>query len=187
MERHDCEFYGTPTGQVMMSNSDSPLKIYEESDREFTLAMIEHIGGFYPEAMTALSKTYESSRKNRRYFEYLIVHRFIRCNFNEYDSRLDIDSMGCFRFEFVPCPMRGECKYCGVICNPSFNAKLSPKEIEVMKMFYRGSSIEHIAESLFIAMSTVKKHKRNVLERLKLHSLSEFLSYASKNHLFDNE
>lgn len=187
MELRDFEFYGTPNGQVMISGAGSALKVYCETDREFTLSMIERISEFYPEAMAALSKTYESSRKNPHYFEYLIVHRFIRCNFNEYDSRSDIDSKGCFRFEFVQCPLRGECKYCNVICNPAFNAKLSPREQEVMRLFYSGKDVEEISELLFIAMDTVKKHKRNALERLKMHSLKEFLTYANSNRLFENE
>lgn len=187
MELLNFEFYGTPTGQVMITSGNSSLKVYEQTDRSFTMAMLERISEFYPEAMEALSKTYEASRPNRIYYEYLIVHRFIRCNFNEYDSRSDVDSRGCFRFEFVPCPLRGECKYCNVICNPAFNAKLSPRETEVMKLFYNNFSIEEISEKLFIAMDTVKKHKRNALERLKMHSLAEFMTYANKNRLFENE
>jgi DNA-binding CsgD family transcriptional regulator len=187
MELHNFEFYGTTVGQVMISSADSSLKVYEQTDREFTVAMIERISEFYPEAMVALSKTYESSRQNLHYYEYLIVHRFIRCNFNEYDSRADIDSRGCFRFEFVSCPLRGECKYCNIICNPSFNAKLSPREQDVMKLYYQGLGVEEISERLFISMVTVKKHKRNALERLKMHSLNEFLTYANKNRLFENE
>lgn len=178
------EFYATPEGEIMVSSEGNPLKVYEMSDRELTTFMIERLSNFYPDALEALSKTYEKSKQNKIYFEYLIVHRFIRCNFSAYDSRPDIQD-GCFKFEFVPCPLRGECKYCNVICNPSFNSNLSLREMEVMKLYFNSVPEEKIAEMLFISIYTVKKHKRNVLEKLSLHSLSEFISHASKFKMFE--
>ena len=185
MKLNDLEFYGTPSGDVMISGAGSPLKVYEISDRDFTTAMIERLSEFYPDALRALSEYYEKSKANRAYYEYLMIHRFIRCNFNEYDSRSDIDAQGYFRFEFVPCPLRGECKFCNVICSPKFNAKLSDREMQVMKLYFQSHTPEEIADQLFISICTVKKHKRNSLERLKMHSLQEFVSYAAKNKMFD--
>lgn len=181
------EFYATPSGEVMVSSEGNPLKVYEVADRDLTMFMIERLSNFYPKALEALSKTYEKSIANKLYYEYLIVHRFIRCNFSEYDSRPDVDHNGCFKFEFVPCPLRGECKYCNIICNPSFNAKLSAREMEVMSLYFKSMSTEEIADRLFISICTVKKHKRNALERLKMHSLTEFLTYAAHNKIFENE
>jgi len=187
MKLSDYEFYGTPSGDVMLSSNDHPLKVYEVADREFTQAMLEKIGEFYPEAFSSLAKHYEKSKANRGYFEYLIVHRFIRCNFNVYDSRTDVDAHGCFRFEYVPCPLRGECKLCGVVCSPSFNSKLSERELQVMKLYFHSVPEDAIADTLFISVFTVRKHKRNALERLGLHSLSEFIAFAAKNKMFEND
>lgn len=179
------EFYGTPTGDVMLSSPEQPLKVYEVADREFTQSMLNHLHEFYPEAFLALGKYYEKSRANKGYFEYLIVHRFIRCNFFVYDSRLDVDKNGCFRFEFVPCPLRGECLLCGVVCSPKFNSKMSDRERQVMEMFYQSIPEEAIADRLYLSIFTVRKHKRNALARLGLHSLTDFISYASKNKIFE--
>lgn len=187
MKLHDFEFYGTPEGNVMISGHGRPLKIYEPSDRELTMAMVERLGEQYPEALSALGETYERSKNNRHYYEYLMVHRFIRCNFKEYDSKSDIDNQGNFRFEFVPCPLRGECKYCNVICNPKLNTKLSDREYQVMKLYYESYTAEQIADMLYRSICTIKKHKRNVLERLNMHSIQEFTSYAAKNRMFENE
>lgn len=186
IELRSIECYGTPTGKVMIS-CESGLKIYEVEDRDFTEAMLELIQNFYPAAFKALSELYLPSKPNRTYYEYLIVHRFIRCNFNEYDNKKDICSEGSFNFEFVQCPLRGECKLCGVVCNPAFNSKLSERETEVMKLYYRSYPAEKIADMLFISIQTVIKHKRNSLQKLNLHSLSEFISLASRNKMFDND
>ena len=183
----EFEFYGTPEGDVMISCKKYPLKKYEESDRDFTLFMIDRIRDFYPTAHAALCREYERSKPNRGYYEYLIVHRFIRCNFKEYDARPDVDIHGTFRFEFVSCPLRGECKYCNIVCNPTFNAKLSPAESRVMSNLCQGDSIEQVSDKLYISINPVKKHKRNAMERLGIHSFSEFALFANKNKIFDRD
>lgn len=171
----------------MLRSELSGLKVYEDSDREFTTLMIEKIGTLYPEALGRLSKLYEKSKSNLSYFEYKIVHRFIRCNFKEYDDVLDVDSHGHFRFECVSCPLRGECIDEGVVCKPKFNSKLSSRELEVMKLVFESIPAPTIAEMLSISVFTVKKHIRNSLERLKLHSMHDFVSYAAKNRMFEHE
>ncbi len=187
MKLCNVEFYVTPSGQIMIESEEHGLKIYETEDRWFTEFMLENISNFFPEAYKALSEIYAPSKLNRSYYEYLIVHRFIRCNLSEYDNRKDIDHNGIFRLEFVKCPLRGECKACDIICNPKFNSKLSAREESVMKLYYQSISTEEIADRLFISIETVKKHKRNSLQKLGLHSLTEFISLASRNKMFEND
>jgi DNA-binding NarL/FixJ family response regulator len=55
-----------------------------------------------------------------------------------------------------------------------------------MRLFYESVPEEEIAEQLFISVFTVRRHKHNALERLGVHSLSEFISYASQHRLFDD-
>jgi len=57
MKLSDYEFYGTPSGDVMLSSNDHPLKVYEVADREFTQAMLEKIGEFYPDAFSSWQST----------------------------------------------------------------------------------------------------------------------------------
>ena len=187
MDLLSIEFYGTPDGQVMIQQLDKPLEIYEQSNKAFTVLMIDRISTFYPEAFKKLSEHYKASAKNPGYYQFLIVHRFIRCNFKEFDNQQDVDHHGIFRFEFVSCPLRGECQYCGIICQPKFNSSLSDREKDVMRMYFESYKPEEIAEKLFISPATVLKHKRNSLEKLGLHKLSEFISFASRNKLFNND
>ena len=186
MELINFEFYGTPTGSVVISEKDKVLRVYEQSEQDFTGAMLERINNFYPEAFKALNETYSPVQMNKLYFDYKMVHRFIRCNFSEYDNKADVDQDGIFKFEFIPCPMRGECKFCGIICSPKFNTKLSEREMQVMKLYSTSYRAEKIADTLFISIETVRKHKRNSLQKLGLHSLSEFITYAAKNQIFEN-
>jgi DNA-binding CsgD family transcriptional regulator len=180
------EFYGTPSGGVMIEDNTGAPRIYEQSDREFTTAMLEKISSFYPDAFKALTETYAPVKANKLYYEYKMVHRFIRCNFSEYDNKPDVNPDAVFKFEYISCPMRGECKYCGIICNPKFNSKLSEREMQVMRLYSQSFKAEKIADVLFISIETVKKHKRNSLQKLGLHSLPEFLTYASNNQMFES-
>lgn len=189
MDLRNTEFYATSKGRIMIEDGILPLREYEQSDKDFTAEMLEKIKEFYPEAFAALCESFTPSRLNKDFYEYRMVHRFIRCNFSEYDITPDVDNNGVFRFEFVKCPQRGdmgECKHCGIICNPKFNSKLSEREEEVMKRFYYSERVQDIADALCISIETVKKHKRNALLRLKLHSLSDFVSYAARNKMYES-
>jgi len=179
----NIEFYGTPSGEVLISEGNSH-KLYEIEDRAFTDAMLDYIQNFYAEAYKALCECYSKSKLNRTYFEYLIVRRFIKCNFLEYDNKNDIDENESLNFEFVPCPLRNECKYCNIICSPKFNTSLSESELRVMKLYYKGLKKEEIAENLYLSILTVQTHKRNVFTKLKINSLSEFIIFANNNKLF---
>lgn len=185
MKASNIEFYGTPSGEVMIMEHGKPLRKYiEEKEYDLTSEMLEYISEFYPEAFSALAELYTQSERNRRHFEYKMVHRFIRCNFKEFDNTADIDHRGVFRFEFINCPLRGECKFDKVICQPKFDTKLSNRQLEVMQYYFNGFKANEIADKMNISITTVETHKTNSLRKLGLHSLSEFNSYAAKHHIF---
>ena len=185
MKNNKFEFYGTPEGEVIISENGTH-RTYEQEDRAFTVYMLNLIKTFYPEAEKALNEVYAKSQLNRSYFEYLKVRRFIKCNFFQFDNVPDIDDDAC-KFEFVPCPLRGECKYCDIICNAKFDTKLSDRENEVMKLYCKGFRTDEIAEQLFRSIETVKTHKRNALQKSKMCSLTDFITYAQKNHIYGND
>ena len=114
-----------------------------------------------------------------------MVRRFCKCNFGELDNTSrDIDKNGGFNFERVKCPMRGECKYEGIICCPQFYSHISNAEMRVMQMVYQGANNEEIADKLYLSPHTVKNHIKSVYIKLDIHEKSEFIQYAHKNNLF---
>ena len=179
------EFYGTPEGEVIISENDVHRN-YDIKDRDFTAYMLDRIKTFHSEAYRALCETYAKSQLNRSYYEYLIVRRFVKCNFFQFDNVPDLED-GVFKFEFVPCPLRGECKYDHIICCAKYDTKLTDRENEVMKLYCKGLRTDEIAEMLFISIETVKTHKRNALQKSKMGSLTDFVTYASKNHIYGND
>lgn len=157
-----------------------------EKDTEVIQELISAIRERYPEAYKALAKEYQKSALNVPYYQYLIVRRFCKCNFGKLDTtKYDIDNLGRYNFEKVECPLRGECKYDGIICNPKFNSKLSPSEERVMKLIYQGFSKEEVGDKLCLSPNTIKQHVKSAYCKLKVHDKGEFVKLAKDNNLFN--
>lgn len=155
-----------------------------EKNRELIEEILQRIENFYPKAYRALTESYEKSQLNQPYFNFLRVRRFLKCNFGDLDTSDHDDQEGVFNFEKIHCPLRGECKFDGIICMPKFNSKLSDAELRVMRLYYNNESIDRIADHLYLSGHTVRNHIKASYAKLGVHSQAEFIAYANKNHLF---
>lgn len=165
------EFYVSPNGRVMVDEEDVPVqKEYTEDDQELTNFVLGLIMTQYPNAYEALCKEYEKSSPNRRHYNFLRVHRFIRCNFGKFDG-LTWDIEGTvLHLEDTPCPLKwGECPTKGVICRPK-PFGLTSRESEVAKMSSCGYSYDEISDELEITHSTIKNTIQRIKEKLHLAS-----------------
>jgi two-component system NarL family response regulator len=63
--------------------------------------------------------------------------------------------------------------------------KLTPRELEVLKLVAEGMSNKDVAAELAISENTVKNHVRNILEKLHLHSRMEAVMFAVREKLLD--
>ena len=156
-----------------------------EQDTNLVRDLLEVIREQYPEAYKALSEHYKKSALNVPYYQYLMVMRFVKCNFGNLDNtQQDVDLFGRLHFERVPCPMRGECPFEGVICCPKFNTKLSDAEMRVMRLVYHGLDKAEIASQTYLSPHTVKNHILSVYRKLDIHEKAEFIRYAENHNLF---
>jgi two-component system NarL family response regulator len=55
---------------------------------------------------------------------------------------------------------------------------LGPRENQVVKLVAEGLTSGQIADQLHIAVSTVEVHRRNIMRKLKLHSVAELTRYV---------
>lgn len=170
----NIEFFGDANGGVMISD-DQGVRHYLQEEKGITDEMFGIIEENYPQAFKALSAEYKRSRANVPYFKYLIVHRFIRCNFSKLDCHLDIDEFGRFTFEDVGCPLAGECRLYKVVCNPERDTNLTARQKEVMKLYCQGMTAEEIGDQLYISTETVKTTKRNAFEKAGVHDIRAFM------------
>lgn len=171
-------------GEVWYRLLDGTIEKLHESDSEILDELIEHIATFYPKAHEALCAEYKGCALNRSYFRYRIATRFIRCNFAQLDNIPDFSGNCLCSFEFVQCPLRGECRHERIICRPEFDHKLSAAEMPVLRLWFSGLSPDDIADRLHLSPHTVNNHIRHAYQRLNIHSRAEFVLYATQNNLF---
>lgn len=184
MER--MEFYQL-WGDLFVKHPDGSTEAFTEKSTDLMKSILDYIEEFYPDAVKALKKEYRKSEMNIPYFRFRIVNRFLRCNFGNFDNEEDVDARGMFHFEKVQCPLRGECKWDGIICQPTFNSTLSQAELRVMECIYNGFSNEETADNLILSINTVKNHIKNVYRKLGIHEKAEFIRYANDHKLFKDE
>jgi DNA-binding NarL/FixJ family response regulator len=55
---------------------------------------------------------------------------------------------------------------------------LSKREREVLQLLAEGSSTKEIASLLYLSIKTVETHRKNIMEKLDLHSIAELTKYA---------
>lgn len=180
----NVEFYNTPEGDVMMKEVGKPAILLEEKNRPTIAYMLSVIRDRYPKAHVRLMQIYSASTMNRWHYEFRVVHRFIRCNFGEYDQyNLDINHNGQFIFEEVKCPLRGECEHENVICRPELNTRLTEREIEVFRLIASNLQTDDIASELHISPYTVSRHRENIKAKIGARNTGEMISYWSINYL----
>ncbi len=62
-------------------------------------------------------------------------------------------------------------------------AKLSPREREVLQLMAEGRATKEVASDLHVSPKTVETHRRNIMEKLDLHSVAELTKYAVREGL----
>jgi len=60
---------------------------------------------------------------------------------------------------------------------PAF-AALTTREREVLQMIAEGKSAKFIAAEMNVSVKTIETHRRNIMEKLNLHSVAELTKYA---------
>ena len=63
---------------------------------------------------------------------------------------------------------------------------LSQRELEVLQLLASGLSNKNIAQTLVIAVSTVKKHLKNIYQKLNAHSRTEAIASARELGILKN-
>lgn len=60
---------------------------------------------------------------------------------------------------------------------------LSLREREILQLIAEGKSSKQIGELLFVSSKTVDVHRKNIMDKLKLHTLPELTKYAIRSGL----
>ncbi|GAB3543162.1 response regulator [Spirosoma fluminis] len=61
--------------------------------------------------------------------------------------------------------------------------KLSPRELQIIKLMKQGLSAPEIAQRLFLAEETVKTHRKNIYYKLDINNVAELIRFANEQGL----
>lgn len=177
---NEVEFMSQDDGRVLMITKKNVGELKEGDS--LVDELYESIAKNYPWAFEALSVTYFASELNKRHYRYLIVKRFLRCNFGEYDTKdWDITAAGTWKLEKVPCPLRGECKLEGVVCGAKYNFGLSKRETEIISLSAEGATAKEIAQTLCLSEFTVSTHLKKIFAKLDAKNIKQVITWYNEN------
>ena len=64
-------------------------------------------------------------------------------------------------------------------------SEISPREREIVQLVAEGRSNKDVAEVLHISVKTVETHRAHIMSKLDLHSVSDLVRYAIRNHIIE--
>ena len=65
--------------------------------------------------------------------------------------------------------------------------KLTPREMEVLKLVAEGFTNQEIADQLVLSIKTVQAHRANVMEKLELSDVTHLVRFAIRHGLISSE
>lgn len=160
------EFSTSPENKVLVQ-TDGEIFLLNENNRELLAMLGSLIERQYPDAWKALSDNYKRYEGNPSHYLFLRVCRFILCNMGKQDSlSFDVDN-GVLHIEDIPCPMRNECAWNGIVCHPKA-LNLNEREQKVISRWAKGDSYKEISEEMKVSTSSVKNTIYKAANRMKL-------------------
>jgi DNA-binding NarL/FixJ family response regulator len=63
--------------------------------------------------------------------------------------------------------------------------RLTPREREIVQLLAEGMTNKEVATTLGISVKTAETHRTNIMRKLDLHSISELVRYAVRNHIIE--
>lgn len=168
------EFFTSSDGMVMIVEENGqyhPVKSGDPIIRKLNTLIKEQC----PMAHNRLLEIYGNDTFKR-------TLRFAKCNFSEHDNTPDIDG-NKMNFEYVSCPLRGECQDEGTICNPIVSHGLRVREIEVLELISYGYMDKSIAEKLFLSIHTVETYRKDLLRKLNCNNKVQLARWAIENNI----
>jgi DNA-binding NarL/FixJ family response regulator len=67
----------------------------------------------------------------------------------------------------------------------SIHKALTSREREIVQLLAEGKSSKEVAVGLGISVKTAETHRANIMRKLGIHSVSELVRYAVKNHVIE--
>lgn len=184
IDLNSIEFYQDPQGEMVVNPENNKAFTLTVKDREFIIATTILLENDYPEAWKGCREWNKKSKANALYYDFLCVRRFLKCNWAKFDGTLDIDTSGQTHFEWVECPLRGECKYENIICNPKFNSSLTRNDINLLRMIAVDNlTAEQIAIRVARSVNTINNRRKSIQHKTGCNTIAKLVAYWYQHNL----
>ncbi len=182
----NVEFRVSPDGKVFFSINGEEKRL-TRFHRNVCTPIAGMIKERFPGAWSRLVLLYHAkvnTPTEREKAEFLMIERFIRCNFGEHDLLTPDIEEDILNFEEVRCPLRGGfCPHENIICKPQSLIRLSKSEKEVVKFYLRGETFDEIARILKKSPSTVKVQLHNIKNKLGAKNCRDIIRVIRFNNI----
>jgi DNA-binding CsgD family transcriptional regulator len=108
------------------------------------------------------------------------IKQFAACRYGGLDYTPDINNGSSVQGDFWDCPLRGQCKSEGTLCQSiQWNSqKLTSADIKLMKLTSSAKTNENIAEEMNLPMGTFHQFKKFLYEKLGVQTKQEVATIA---------
>lgn len=110
------------------------------------------------------------------------LEKFLQCRYGKFDFVPDFTDNNETNPEYYPdCPERHNCPGCGIVCLRKWD--LTKREIEIARLTTEDLADKQIADKLNVSYLTVRKHQKNIQEKLNTDSKVGTAVFAIKHNL----
>jgi len=115
-----------------------------------------------------------------------MLEKYCWCRFGAFDKNPDFSNGDQnFIYEFWDCGHRHDCPYQFVLCDRVWfgDTYLTKKQVEIVQLIATGKPDKQICDMAGITIQTLYSHKKNIYNKLNMHSQVEIAAFAFKNNL----
>lgn len=181
---------------IIFTFPDGEMKFFtpESTDMDdFIKEYIEYFQEYYPDQLIAMEqflknrhgdKIINNLKKTKWLYNRRIFALSVSCSLATDGNIYSCDENENFNFNFVGCPLRGECPYDGyatenknkkqVICNPIYKTSLSEIELSITdRLINTMDSKSQIADSLNLTDQVFSEILQNIYTKLNVNNRFE--------------
>lgn len=177
LRNNNHEFF-TELGTDAFCITDGSVIPFEEWSEDL-LTRIENQMMKFPAKIFAINEMGIQDRSG-------VIKQYMICNYGGFDNLADMINGELQSPEHWPCPLRGICKFEGILCDcakTDAGVSFTRRETQIIKLVAIGMLDKEIASHLGISLLTVNVHSKNIRTKGGFMRKADIVLYALKKQL----
>lgn len=139
----------------------------------------------YPVIITNPACLHENITKTKKLYKFPQDSNFIAIVYSYIEKDIITSFDDAIYIDDAPGSIINKIKACKKIKHETKEHSLSKREIEILKELIKGNTNKEVAEELCLSVHTVVTHRKNIMEKTAIKSLSGLAVYAILNNIMD--